>query len=94
MMMKKIRRTTKFKKDLKKYQNKPNTLKALFKVVELLANEMPLPKEIRPHALSGNYKGSWECHVENDSLLIWIETSELGEEIIVLSRFGSHSELF
>ena len=80
MMMKKIRRTTKFKIDLK--------------VVELLVNEMPLPKEIRPHALSGNYNGSWECHVENDSLLIWIETSELGEETIVLSRFGSHSELF
>ena len=92
--MKKIRRTTKFKKDLKRYQNNPKTLMELFKVVELLAKGQPIPNEKRPHVLSGNYKGALECHVENDSLLIWIEQSSDGEEIIILSRFGSHSELF
>ena len=66
----------------------------LFKVVELLAKGQPIPKEKLPHVLSGNYKGALECHVENDSLLIWIEQSSDGEEIIILSRFGSHSELF
>lgn len=60
----------------------------------LLANGQPIPKEKRPYVLSGNYKGALECHVENDSLLIWIEQSSDGEEIIILSRFGSHSELF
>ena len=32
-----------------------------------------------------------ECHVENDTLLIWWD-GESG--IIKLVRFGSHSELF
>lgn len=72
----------------------PNTLKALFRIVEKLSKDEELPKETRPHALTGNYIGCWECHVENDSLLIWIEKTESGDETIVLSRFGSHSELF
>ena len=92
--MKQIRRTSRFKKDLKRYQNKKSTLEALYRIVSMLANGESLPKEIRPNMLSGNYKGFMECHVENDSLLIWIEVSESGEETIVLSRFGSHSELF
>ena len=32
-----------------------------------------------------------ECHIENDTLLIWID-EELN--IIKLLRLGSHSELF
>lgn len=32
-----------------------------------------------------------ECHVENDTLLIWIDENE---NLIRLIRFGSHSELF
>ena len=92
--MKQIRRTSRFKKDLKRYQNKKSTLEALYRIVSMLANGESLPKAARQHMLSGNYKGFMECHVENDSLLIWIEVSESGEETIVLSRFGSHSELF
>lgn len=72
----------------------PDTLEALFKIVDKLAKGEMLPKETKPHLLSGNYNGCWECHVESDSLLIWVEKSASGEETIVLSRFGSHSELF
>ena len=48
-----------------------------------------VPKEFKPHMLSGDYAGHMECHVENDFLLIWIDN-----EVVKLVRLGSHSELF
>ena len=94
MKTKKIEQTSSFQKDIKKYRHKPNTLKALYAAICSLAHSEPLPKSMRPHILSGNYEGIWECHVENDSLLLWIEQNASEEEVITLLRFGSHSNLF
>ena len=94
MKTKKIEQTSSFKKDIKKYRHTPNTLKALYAAICSLAHSEPLPKSMRPHILSGNYEGIWECHVENDSLLLWIEQNASEEEVITLLRFGSHSNLF
>ncbi len=55
----------------------------------MLIQNASIPKEFKPHMLSGDYKGCMECHVENDLLLIWIDG-----DIIDLVRIGSHSELF
>ena len=35
-----------------------------------------------------------ELHIEGDLLLIWIEQISAEEELIVLSRLGSHADLF
>ena len=51
-----------------------------------------IPPTMRPHKLSGNYKGCWECHILPDLLLIW-EQYEVEKEILLI-RVGSHSELF
>lgn len=56
--------------------------------MEKLANGEILEAKYRDHALTGNYKGSRECHIEPDWLLIY-ETL-----VLMLSRVGSHSELF
>lgn len=50
-----------------------------------------VPEKYRPRPLSGNYRGTLECHIENDFLLIWVDESE---QIIKLVRLGSNSELF
>lgn len=47
--MKTLEPTTKFKKDLKKYKNKPDQLAELKKVLKLLENELPIPAEYKPH---------------------------------------------
>ena len=51
-----------------------------------------LPPEKRDHALTGNYAGFRECHIEPDWLLIY----KLFESVLVLelSRTGTHSDLF
>lgn len=86
-----LRLTSQFKKDLKRYKNKAEIIDKLEEMLKLLVYGKPIPKENRPHVLTGNYKGYMECHVENDTLLIWWD-KEIG--IIKLVRFGSHSELF
>lgn len=89
--MKTLEPTTKFKKDLKKYKNKPDQLAELKKVLKLLENELPIPAEYKPHSLQGDYKDCMECHIQSDYLLIWFDAAN---DIIKLVRLGSHPELF
>lgn len=89
--MKKLKPSTQYKKDYKKFRNNPKKLEKLFKILELLQKELPIPEENKPHKLKGQYAGYMECHIEGDFLLIWFdpETDEID-----LVRLGSHSELF
>lgn len=89
--MKTLKQTSQFKKDLKRIQNNPLRISRLEKVLRMLCNEETLPAKYKAHSLYGNYKGCMECHVESDSLLIWIDNDT---ETIKLIRFGSHSEVF
>ena len=89
--MKVLQPTTKFKKDLKKYKNKPDQLAELKVVLNLLINEQPIPAKYKPHPLEGDYVGCMECHIQNDYLLIWFDSEN---DVIKLVRIGSHSELF
>ncbi|HJD16292.1 MAG TPA: type II toxin-antitoxin system YafQ family toxin [Candidatus Enterococcus stercoripullorum] len=84
--------TNQFKRDLKKAKKQNKNLDRLFEVVEKLANGEILEAKYRDHALIGNYKDSRECHIEPDWLLIYeIKNETL---VLMLSRVGSHSELF
>ena len=89
--MKTLKITSQFKKDLKRYKNRPKVIEKLEYILGLLQNELPIPEENKPHPLTGNYRGHMECHVENDTLLIWWDQES---DIIKLVRFGTHSELF
>lgn len=89
--MKELRFTRQFKKDLKKFLNKPKQLRELKDVLDMLKNETPLPEKYKQHQLSGEYKGCLECHIEGDFLLIWYDEES---NTIALFRLGSHSELF
>ncbi|MDE6240640.1 MAG: type II toxin-antitoxin system YafQ family toxin [Muribaculaceae bacterium] len=89
--MKKLKATSKYKKDYKRFRNQPNKIKKLVEVLTLLQNEIPIPEEYRPHMLTGDYAGFMECHIEGDFLLIWLDPET---DQIDLVRLGSHSELF
>lgn len=51
-----------------------------------------VPIRCKPHILSGNLQGLWECHIKSDWLLIW-EKDEKRKRIILLGT-GTHSDLF
>ena len=71
-----------------KRQNKD--LDKLFEVINMLMNGEKLDLKYKDHILSGKYKGTHECHIEPDWLLIY----EILENTLILYRIGSHSELF
>ena len=87
-----IKYHTMFKKDFKRIKKRGYDISRLEKIVEVLANEVPLPEQFKDHNLSGNYNGFRECHIAPDWLLIYqVNNNEL---VLVLSRTGSHSDLF
>lgn len=87
-----IKYHTMFKKDFKRIKKRGYDISRLEKIVESLANEVPLPEQFKDHNLSGNYNGFRECHIAPDWLLIYqVNNNEL---VLVLSRTGSHSDLF
>jgi mRNA interferase YafQ len=88
--MKAIRRTSQFKRDVKRMQRQGRDLEKLKRVLETLVKGQGLAANHRDHVLVGQYKGTRECHIEPDWLLIY----ELAEIEIVLIRTGSHSDLF
>ncbi|MDE6377503.1 MAG: type II toxin-antitoxin system YafQ family toxin [Duncaniella sp.] len=89
--MKKLKASSQYKKDYKRFRNNPKKVEKLFAILNLLKNEQPIPEENRPHQLVGNYAGHMECHIEGDFLLIWFDPHS---DEIILVRLGSHSDLF
>ena len=89
--MKDLKITSQFKKDLKRYQNQPKKIEKLKIVLGFLQQEITITPEYKPHRLLGNYKDCMECHIESDTLLIWIDENS---NVIKLLRLGTHSELF
>ena len=89
--MKRLKSTSQYKKDYKRFRNNPKKIGKLMELLNMLANEEPVPAEFRPHMLLGDYAGHMECHIEGDFLLIWFDPNT---DQIDLVRLGSHSELF
>ena len=87
-----VKFTNQFRKDLKLAKKQNKDLDKLFEVVNILADGGTLDARYRDHDLSGNYKGTRECHIEPDWLLVY----EIRNEglVLMLYRLGTHSELF
>ena len=67
-------------------------IKLLEDVIAALAMGEALPEKNKDHALTGDWVGHRECHIQPDWLLVYrIEDDVL---VLTLSRTGSHSDLF
>jgi mRNA interferase YafQ len=62
----------------------------LKEVLEKIIGGQQLEAKYRDHVLVGQYKGTRECHIEPDWLLIY----ELAQSEVVLIRTGTHADLF
>lgn len=85
-----ITQTSQFKKDIKKLTKRRKDLQKLKDVIELLVDHLPLPPKNRDHALTGEWVGWRDCHLEPDWLLIY----KVSSEELTLGRTGTHSDLF
>jgi mRNA interferase YafQ len=84
--------TNQFKKDYKLAVKRNLDIFMLDDCIRLLAARKELPPKFRDHELTGKWVGHRECHIQPDWLLIYrVEGNDL---ILILSRTGSHSDLF
>jgi len=88
--MRRITQRRPFRNDLKRQRRRGKNIEELIAAVELLAENGGLPEGYRPHKLSGEWKGVWECHIEPNWLLIY----DITPAEVLLIRTGTHSDLF
>lgn len=64
----------------------------LWDVVAMLAEDGTLPEVFKPHQLEGRLAGYWECHIEDDWLLVWRQDDK--RLTLLLTDTGTHRSLF
>lgn len=84
--------SNRFKKDLKRCKKRGLDISLIQDAIKILAATGTLPEQYRPHKLSGNMQGLWECHIEPDWLMIWQQNDK--ELILLFLQTGTHSDLF
>ena len=87
-----IRRSTRFRKDIKRCLKQGKDISKFQDIHETLVAGKQLRDEHKDHKLSGDRKNYRECHIEPDWLLIYRINDQKKE--IEYIRTGSHSELF
>ena len=87
-----IQYTGQFKKSYKKCIKRGYD-QNIFKIaISILSETGSLPDSYRPHWLHGNYEGFWECHLQPNWLLVWMQKDQ--ELILILTDAGTHSDIF
>lgn len=88
--MRKLRVTTRFKRDIKRARRRGKDTGKVQVLVGKLVAGTRLEERYRAHRLIGDSSDLMECHIEPDWLLIWEED----EETVTLVRTGTHADLF
>ena len=84
--------TKAFERDIKRLRKQGKELDKLKAIVKDIGAGKTLDTKYRDHNLTGNWSGFRECHIDPDWLLIYRIRKE--KLILILSRTGSHSDLF
>lgn len=87
-----VKKTKQFKQEYKRCISRGLNIELLNRVLYALIYKIPLEPKYKDHSLIGNYKGYRECHIQNDWLLIYKIVHD--ENTIILTRTGTHSDLF
>lgn len=83
--------TNQFRKDLKRVSKQGLDISLLLEVLRQLECRGQVDAKYRPHVLTGNWAGFWECHIAADWLLIYDIADSI--KVVRLTRTGSHSEI-
>ena len=86
-----VRKTSRYKKSIKKMLKRGKDIKKLTNVVLKLANGEQLPPQYKDHPLSGDLVGLRDCQIEND----WVLLYEIKDNLLILTLAdtGTHSDL-
>lgn len=87
-----IRLSNRFKKHVQRCVKRGLDILLLELAIDILSKEGILPASYRPHKLSGNYAGCWECHLRPDWLLVWEQDDH--HLTLLFVGTGTHADLF
>ena len=87
-----IAATKHFEKDVKRCIKRGFDMEKLKTAIRLLETAGHLPAQYKPHKLSGKYSGQWECHLQPDWLLVWIQNDD--QLLLTMTNTGTHSDVF
>jgi mRNA interferase YafQ len=71
-----------FKKDIKRLQKRGKDMEKLKAVIDKLLANQELDPKYKDHALTGNWNGHRDCHIESD----WILVYKISESHLFLVR--------
>ena len=80
-----------FKKDFKRCIKRGFNMRLITDAMDMLAATGTLPFKYRPHKLSGDKQGIWECHIQPDWLMTWEQNND--QLTLLFLQTGTHSDL-
>lgn len=87
-----VRTTKRFDRSVQRMKKRGLPMEDLRLVIALLMQTGTVPAPYRPHKLTGNYRGKWECHIKADWLLVWEQHD--AELLLIMIDTGSHADIF
>ena len=90
--MYKIEYSKRFVRSMKRCKKNGKDLTLLAETIELLVHDGKLPEAYNPHLLRDDLIGYWECHIEDDWLLVWKQNDK--KLTLIFTNTGTHQELF
>ena len=87
-----IKVSSRFKKDFKRCIKRGLDMRLITQVMNTLAETGTLPSQYRPHKLSRNMEGIWECHIQSDWLMTWQQDND--QLTLLFLQTGTHSDIF
>ncbi len=87
-----IQFTGQFKKSYKRCIKRGCDQNIFKTAISILSETGALPDMYKPHRLHGNYEGFWECHLQSDWLLVWMQHDQ--KLVLILTDIGTHSDIF
>ena len=82
--------TGQFRRDARRAKRRGKDMSKLREVMAMLIEAKPLPPRVNDHALTGEWRGWRDLHIEPDWLLLY----KIDGNDLILARTGSHADLF
>ena len=90
-MMYQVVLSTRFKKEFRRCIKRGLNMKLITDAMDQLESTGSLPAKYRPHMLSGDLDGIWECHIQPDWLMTWEQNDT--QLTLLFLRTGTHADL-
>ena len=84
--------STRFKKEFRRCIKRGLNMKLITDAMDLLEATGSLPAEYKPHKLSGDMDGIWECHIQPNWLMTWEQNDQ--QLTLLFLQTGTHADLF